>query len=126
MQFCVCVSTIAKPKRFCEQSEQNVHPFGQSDAVRQRRKLSRVFLFWFVFSAWLFAFYEFQSIALRQYSSLYAHNPLFTSQLKEKMNNKLLNLSILPIDAHNLGHVTNYLTCTAMTRNVIRKAKLSF
>ena len=31
------------------------------------------------------------------------------------MNNKLHNLSILPIDAHNLGHVTNYLTCTAMT-----------
>ena len=28
------------------------------------------------------------------------------------MNNKLHNLSILPIDAHNLGYVTNYLTCT--------------
>ena len=32
-QFCVCVSTIAKPKRFCERSEQNVRPFGQSDAA---------------------------------------------------------------------------------------------
>ena len=29
------------------------------------------------------------------------------------MNNKLHNLCILPIDAHNIGHVTNYLTCTA-------------
>ncbi len=38
----------------------------------------------FVFSAWLFAYYEFQSIALRQRSSLYAHNPLFTSQSKRE------------------------------------------
>ena len=28
------------------------------------------------------------------------------------MNNKLHNLSILPIDEHNMGHVTNCLTCT--------------
>ena len=35
------------------------------------------------------------------------------------MNNKLLNLCILPIDAHYLGYVTNYLTCTAMTPIVI-------
>ena len=49
-QFCVCVSTIAKHERFRLQSKRNVHPFSQSDAVRQRRKLSRVFLFWFVFS----------------------------------------------------------------------------
>ena len=38
----------------------------------------------FVFSAWLFAYYEFQSIALRQRSSLYAHNPLFASQSKRE------------------------------------------
>ena len=38
----------------------------------------------FTFSSWLFAFYEFQSIARRQYSSLYAHNPLFSSQQKRK------------------------------------------
>ena len=71
----------------------------------------------FTFSPWLFAFYEFQSIALRQYSSLYAHNPLFSSQQKRKSEHiKLHNLSILPIDTHNMGHVTNYLTCTAMTQ----------
>ena len=42
----------------------------------------------FIFSAWLFAYYEFQSIALRQRSSLYAHNPLCLAN-KEKEVNKL-------------------------------------
>ena len=90
MQFCVCVSTIAKPKRFCEQSEQNVHPFAQSDAVGSAENY-RVFFF---------------------FGSLF----LFSSQQKRKSEHiKLHNLSILTIDAHNFGHVTNYLTCTAMT-----------
>ena len=45
MQFCVCVSTIAKPKRFCEQSEQNEHPFGQSDAVGSAKNYRVFFSF---------------------------------------------------------------------------------
>ncbi len=51
------------------------------------------FLFlWFIsFSAWLFAYYEFQSIALRQRSSLYAHNPLCLANKEKEMNNKEIN-----------------------------------
>ena len=33
MQFCVCVSTIAKHERFRLRSKRNEHPFAQSDAV---------------------------------------------------------------------------------------------
>ena len=47
-------------------------------------------------------------------SSFLVHFFFFDAK-EEKMNNKLHNLFILPIDAHNIGRVTNYLTCTAMT-----------
>ena len=38
------------------------------------------------------------------------------------MNNKLYNLSILPIDAHNPGYVTNYLTCTIAKREALKQS----
>ncbi len=94
MQFCVCDSTIAKQERFRLRSKRNEHPFNQSDAVGSA-EIDCVFFF---------------------FGSLF----LFSSQQKRKSEHiKLYNLSILTIDVHNIGHVTNCLTCTAMTQSVI-------
>ena len=87
MQFCVCVSTIAKQERFRLQSKRNKRPFSQSDAVGSAENYCVFFFFGSLF--------------------------LFSSQQKRKSEHiKLHNLSILPIDTHNMGHVTNCLTCT--------------
>ena len=52
------------------------------------------------FSAWLFAYYEFQSIALRQRSSLYAHNPLCFANKEKEMNNKKINGAFYEAQRH--------------------------
>ena len=87
LQFCVCVSTIAKPKKFCERSEQNVRPFGQSDASGSAEIFCVFFLFRFTFS-------------------------FFLATKKKKWTNKLHNLCMWSIDAHIMGYVINYVTCT--------------